>query len=132
VSDTRQMRNKPDSSRPARRGRSFFLQAATAETSAPLCQMGQFHRTAPDVGFPTRKRVDGRAGKRGPTRSSRRADEAVDVARYIIDMTARLEAMAIASGLDRLAYFLGMANAESEILVRATEVIEAERGEEEP
>jgi hypothetical protein len=94
--------------------------------------MRQFHRTTPDVGFPTRKHVDGRAGKRGPTRSSRRADEAVDVARYIIDMTAHLEAMAIASGLDRLAYFLGMAKAESEILVRANEVIEAERAEEEP
>jgi hypothetical protein len=89
--------------------------------------MGQFHPTAPDVGFATRKRVDRRAGKSGSARSRRRADEARDVARYIIDMTARLEAMAIASGLDPLAYFLGMAKAESEILVS-----EAERAEEEP
>jgi hypothetical protein len=94
--------------------------------------MGQFHRTAPDVGFPTRKRVHGRAGKRGPARSSRRAGEAVDVARYIIDMTARLEAMAIASGLDPLAYFLGMAKEESEIFVRTNDVPKAEREEEEP
>jgi hypothetical protein len=56
--------------------------------------------------------------------------EALDVARYITDMTAQLEAMAIAGRLDLLAYFLGMAKAESEIYVRTNAVAEAERAEE--
>jgi hypothetical protein len=56
--------------------------------------------------------------------------EALDVARYITDMTAQLEAMAIAARLDLLAYFLGMAKAESEIFVRTNAVAEAERAEE--
>jgi hypothetical protein len=92
--------------------------------------MRQFYRMAEEVGFRTRKRGDGRAGKSAPTRSPRRADdpsyeavarEALDVARYITDMTAQLEAVAIAARLDRLAYFLAMANAESEIFVRIRE-----------
>jgi hypothetical protein len=58
--------------------------------------------------------------------------EALDVARYITDMTAQLEAMAIAARLDLLAYFLGMARAESEIYVRTNAVAEAERADEEP
>jgi hypothetical protein len=53
------------------------------------------------------------------------------VARYITDMTAQLEAMAIAARLDLLAYFLGMARAESEIYVRTNAVAEAERVDEE-
>ena len=86
------------------------------------------------------KRGDGRAGKSAPARSPRGADdpshgavtrEALDVARYITDMTAQLEATAIAARLDRLAYFLGMAKAESEIFVRTYGVPEAEREEEE-
>ena len=56
--------------------------------------------------------------------------EALDVARYITDMTAQLEAMAIAGRLDLLAYFLGMAKAESEIYVRTNAVAEAERADE--
>ena len=56
--------------------------------------------------------------------------EALDVARYITDMTAQLEAMAIAARLDLLAYFLGMARAESEIFVRTNAVAEAERADE--
>ncbi len=36
------------------------------------------------------------------------------VALYIADMTAQLESMATAAGLDLLAYFLAMARAESE------------------
>jgi hypothetical protein len=58
--------------------------------------------------------------------------EALDVARYITDMTAQLEAMAIAARLDLLAYFLGMAKAESEIYVRTNAVAEAERADEKP
>ena len=95
-----------------------------------------------EAGFPRRKRAEpGRSGKGAPARSLRRADdsphgvvtrEALDVARYITDMTAQLEAMAIAARLDLLAYFLGMAKAESEIFVRTNAVAEAERADEEP
>ena len=44
--------------------------------------------------------------------------ESLDIVRYIADMTAQLEGMAIAGHFDMLAYFLGMAKAESELLVR--------------
>src|SRR5580692_7546212 len=73
------------------------------------------------------KRGDRRAERSAPARSPRRADdpshgavrrEALDVARYITGMTAKLEAVAIAARLDRLVYFLAMAKAESEIFVR--------------
>jgi hypothetical protein len=89
-----------------------------------------------DAGFPRRIRGEqGRAGRSGSGRGPRRANdpshravthEALDVARYITDMTAQLEAMAIAARLDLLAYFLGMARAESEIYVRTNAVAEAE------
>jgi hypothetical protein len=94
-----------------------------------------------EVGFPRRKRGDyGRAGKSAPARplktngASHEAvtREAIDVARYITDMTTQLEAMAIAARLDLLAYFLGMARAESEIFVRTNAVAEAERADEDP
>jgi hypothetical protein len=86
------------------------------------------------------KRGDGRAGKSAPARSPRRADDpshgavtrkALDVARYITGMTAKLEAVANAAHLDRLVYFLGMAKVESEIFVRTHGAPEAERAEEE-
>ena len=95
---------------------------------------------AEELGFPRRKRAEyGRAAKGAFARPQRRANdpshaavtrEALDVARYITDMTAQLEAMAIAGRLDLLAYFLGMARAESEIYVRTNAVAEAERTEE--
>jgi hypothetical protein len=44
--------------------------------------------------------------------------QTLDIVRYIADMTAQLEGMAIAGHFDMLAYFLGMAKAESELLVR--------------
>jgi hypothetical protein len=44
--------------------------------------------------------------------------EAFDVARYVTDMAAQLEAMAIAARLDLLAYFLGMAKAEGDLFLR--------------
>lgn len=47
-----------------------------------------------------------------------RAVEAVAVARYISDMTAQLETMALAARLDLLAYFLAMARAEGEASAR--------------
>jgi hypothetical protein len=96
--------------------------------------MEQFYSMA----VPRRKRGDARARKDPPARPPRRADdpshgavtrEALDVARYITDMTAQLEAMAIAARLDLLAYFLGMAKAESEIFVRTNAVAEAERAD---
>ena len=42
-------------------------------------------------------------------------------------MTAQLEAMAVAAHLDLLAYFLGMAKAESELFVRTNAVAEVQR-----
>ena len=44
--------------------------------------------------------------------------EALDVSSYVSDMTAQLEAMALAAGLDLLAYFLGMARSEADLFVR--------------
>jgi hypothetical protein len=95
-----------------------------------------------DLSFPRRMRGEQvRAGRNGSGRSLRKASdssyraatpEALDVARYITDMTAQLEAMAIASRLDLLAYFLGMARAESEIYVRTNAVAEAGRADEQP
>ena len=52
--------------------------------------------------------------------------EALDVARYVADMTAQLEAMALAADLDLLGYFLGMARAEADLFVRTN----AEAGDE--
>ncbi len=70
---------------------------------------------------PRRKR-DGRGSSaRGPARApmpDEPADPSVDVARYIADMTAQLASMARAAKLDLLAYFLNMANAESESIAR--------------
>ncbi len=102
--------------------------------------MEQFYPMIEDLGFPRRKRGEnGRAGKGAPSRAPRSVNdssdaavtrEALDVARYITDMTAQLEAMAIAGRLELLAYFLGMAKAESEIFVRTNAVAEAEREDE--
>ena len=98
------------------------------------------YRMAEEVGFLRRKPGGGRGGKRAPPRSPRGADdpshwavtrEVLDVARYITDVTAQLEALAIAAHLDLLAYFLGMAKAEGEILVRVSGVPEADRVEDE-
>jgi hypothetical protein len=46
--------------------------------------------------------------------------EALDIARYVADMTTQLEAMSAAINLDLLAYFLGMAKAEAELFLRTT------------
>jgi len=89
-----------------------------------------------ELGFPRRKRGDyWRAGQSASARPPKRADdpsrglvarEALDVAHYITDMTAQLEAMAVAARLDLLAYFLGMAKAESELFLRTNAVAQAE------
>jgi hypothetical protein len=110
--------------------------------SASLRRTGQRCLMIEEIGFPRRIRGEqGRAGRNGSARPFRKANdsshrsvthEALDVARYITDMTAQLEAMAIASRLDLLAYFLGMARAESEIYVRTNAVAEAGRVDEQP
>jgi hypothetical protein len=79
--------------------------------------------------FPRRKRAgrgrnapdpQGAATRLTDDPSSRvSAPEAFDVARYVTDMTAQLEAMAIAAHLDLLAYFLGMAKAEGDLFLRS-------------
>jgi hypothetical protein len=75
--------------------------------------------------YPRRKRLHraatgpaaelSKASAAGETVATR---ESLDVAGYIHDMTAQLEAMAIAGGLDLLAYFLGMARSEADLFVR--------------
>jgi|SRR5271166_6226345 len=84
---------------------------------------------AGDSGFPRRRSTaQGRPAKGfGAPAAAKRAvpdraavPEALDVARYVADMTTQLEAMAIAARLDLLAYFLGMAKAESEVIVRTS------------
>jgi hypothetical protein len=92
---------------------------------------------ADELGFPRRKRGDHwRVGQGASSRTPKYADDpsrglvargALDVAHYITDMTAQLEAMAVAARLDLLAYFLGMAKAESELFVRTNAVTDAAR-----
>lgn len=78
--------------------------------------------------FPRRKRParQRRAGD-GWTAAPKRNDDpsfveatpaALDIARYVADMTAQLEAMSAAVDLDLLAYFLAMAKAEAELFLR--------------
>ena len=55
--------------------------------------------------------------------------EALEVARYVTDMTVQLEAMAVAARLDLLAYFLGMARAESDLFVRGNAQADGSRVE---
>jgi hypothetical protein len=81
-------------------------------------------------GFPSRRRAPrGRlernysssvsAGRREQeTTTGVTTRHSLDVASYVSDMTAQLEAMALAAGLDLLAYFLGMAKSEADLFVR--------------
>ena len=81
-------------------------------------------------GFPRRKREAPRRtvanGVTAPSSRQREAApgnatrEALDIALYVADMTAQLEAMAAVANLDLLAYFLGMAKAEAELFLRTT------------
>jgi len=80
--------------------------------------------------YPRRKRAPrGHAAQAGDRHESSAPEtatqEAVDVAGYVHDMTAQLEAMALAAGLDLLAYFLGMARSEADLFVRTNDVSEA-------
>jgi hypothetical protein len=78
-------------------------------------------------GYPRRKRAaNARSTHEPEDPSSSTKDHAeqaasrasLDVAGYVSDMTAQLEAMALAAGLDLLAYFLGMARSEADLFVR--------------
>jgi hypothetical protein len=80
-------------------------------------------------GFRRRKRPDQRTGAHARAVASTRlrkasageaTEEALDIARYVADMTAQLEAMSAAVDLDLLAYFLRMAKAEAELFLRVT------------
>ncbi|MBV9290212.1 MAG: hypothetical protein JO288_20760 [Hyphomicrobiales bacterium] len=91
-----------------------------------------------DNAFPRRKRAGRVRIVRDPAATPQRLDDAhagftaldaLDVARYVSDMTAQLEAMANAARLDLLAYFLGMAKAESELFVRTHAADQGESGE---
>ena len=88
--------------------------------------------------FPRHRRAPGRPLKNLRPREPKRKEESleapagpsgIDVARYIADMTAQLEAMATAAHLDLLAYFLGMAKAESELFARTNAPEERESPE---
>jgi hypothetical protein len=88
------------------------------------------HRTSGLDGFPRRRRAaNQRTGGHAPIAASTRlrkpsaaeaTGEALDIARYVADMAAQLEAMSAAVDLDLLAYFLSMAKAEAELFVRTT------------
>ena len=79
-------------------------------------KMGSRDESAQAVGE-TPRDPQRRETRRAEDPSSRVAPrEALDVARYVTDMAAQLEAMAIAARLDLLAYFLGMAKAEGDLV----------------
>ncbi len=89
-------------------------------------------------GYPRRKRgANARSTHEPEEPSSSTRDPAeqvatrasLDVAGYVSDMTAQLEAMALAAGLDLLAYFLGMARSEADLFVRTNTGPEGEGGE---
>ncbi len=52
--------------------------------------------------------------------------EALDLAGYVSDMSAQLEAMALSANLDLLAYFLGMARSEADLFIRTNSEAEGE------
>ncbi len=87
-------------------------------------------------GYPRRKRpqrAHATLGRHGLDRADvvTASREAIDVASYVSDMTAQLEAMALAANHDLLAYFLGMARSEADLFLRANEGAEGEEEVEE-
>lgn len=82
------------------------------------CMVGQDLRRKPAAH--ARSTRDGRRGPRGANgpAGGGAGREALDVASYISDMTAQLEAMSLAAGLDLLGYFLAMARSEADMFVR--------------
>ncbi len=55
--------------------------------------------------------------------------EALEVARFVTDMAAQLEALALAARLDLLAYFLSMAKTEGDLFVRSNAQADGSRVE---
>ena len=88
-------------------------------------QYGDLRRKPATHARPARDGVHGPRDGNGPEKGVA-SREALDVASYISDMTAQLEAMSLAAGLDLLAYFLGMARSEADLFVRTNESPEAE------
>jgi hypothetical protein len=85
---------------------------------------------AEEVGFPRRKYGDGKTEESGSERSPITVeDPSLDVARYLADMVAQLEAMAIAAHLDQVAYSLKVAKAEIDTSVRINAASESARVE---
>ena len=82
-----------------------------------VAQHGDLRRKPAAHGRSTRDDADG-ARDANPPRKGVVSRESLDVASYISDMTAQLEAMSLAAGLDLLAYFLGMARSEADLYVR--------------
>src|SRR5271166_6344246 len=100
----------------------FWATASSFSADGSNCRMSSLD------GFPRRKRpahqrtagnawtaVSKRTHEPPPGEATR---EALDIARYVADMTAQLEAMSTAVDLDLLAYFLAMAKAEAELFLR--------------
>jgi hypothetical protein len=52
----------------------------------------------------------------------------LDTAHFVCGLTAHLEAMAKAAGLDVLAYFLGMAKGEGEAFIKSASLSEGHEG----
>lgn len=89
-------------------------------------QYGDLRRKPATQARPARDGIHGaRLVGNGPEKGVA-SREALDVATYISDMTAQLEAMSLAAGLDLLAYFLGMARSEADLFVRTNETPEDE------
>jgi hypothetical protein len=93
---------------------------------------------AEEATFSRRQRGEHARGRRIASAAARKTDrpprgvvtrETIDIAQYIADMTAQLEAMAVTAHLELLAYFLGMAKAESELFVRTNAADESSHEE---
>lgn len=74
-------------------------------------------------GYPRRKQAAHGRGTRdfepaGPPPDATATRAALDVASYVSDMTAQLEAMAQSASLELLSYFLGMARSEADLFIR--------------
>ncbi len=58
--------------------------------------------------------------------------EALEAARYVTEMAAQLEAIASKAGLDLLAYFVGMAREEGDLLIRGNARLDRSAADLEP
>ena len=93
-------------------------------TDGMVGQYGDLRRKRLAAASPARD-AHARSEANGPAKGVA-SREALDVASYISDMSAQLEAMSLAAGLDLLAYFLGMARSEADLFVRTNESPEDE------